>query len=77
MSLTCDIIENNITVSVASNLGIDSGDTSFAAFWKKQEPATQKALAFCSDDPTYGSGACVFDVRMNSEGVDAGVTVDL
>lgn len=33
MSLTCDIIENNITVSVASNLDIDS-DTSFAAFWK-------------------------------------------
>lgn len=75
MSLTCDTIENNITVSVASNLGIDS-DTSFAEFWKKQEPATRKALAFCSDDPNYGSGACVFDVRMNAEGDDAGVTVD-
>lgn len=75
MSLTCDIIENNITVSVASNLGIDS-DTSFKAFWKEQDTATQKALSFCSDDPNYGSGACVFDVRMNSEGVDAGVSVD-
>jgi hypothetical protein len=75
MSLTCDIIENNITVSVASDLGIDS-DTSFAAFWNGQDTATQNALAFCSDDSNYGSGACVFDVRMNSEGDDAGVTVD-
>lgn len=75
MSLTCDIIENNITVSVASNLGIDS-DTSFEAFYKELDPATKEALAFCSDDPNNGSGACVFDVRMNSEGVDAGVTVD-
>lgn len=72
--LTCDKIGENITVSVSSNLGIDN-DSSFADFYETLKEDQQAALGFCSENAKYGTGLCVFDVSMNSDGEDAGVDI--